>query len=165
MTLIRPLALLVSLAALAAPPSQAADPDADEGRPLHKFLPVADKSSVSLAYQWLDICQEAAARDVDRSGARPTILSRQMAIWATAVYDAWAAYDPTAVGTRLGNSLRQPAAAHTPAHKEAAISAASHRARDQRDPEIFLEQRRVTRHQLPDRRSLSLRGDRRSTLR
>lgn len=128
MTLIRPLALLVSLAALAAPPSHAADPDADEGRPLHKFLPVADKSSVSLAYQWLDICQEAAARDVDRSGARPTILSRQMAIWATAVYDAWAAYHPTAVGTRLGNSLRQPAAAHTPANKEAAISAASHRA-------------------------------------
>ncbi len=128
MTLIRPLALLLSLAALAAPPSQAADPDADEGRPLHKFLPVADKSSVSLAYQWLDICEEAAARDVDRSGARPTILSRQMAIWATAVYDAWAAYDATAVGTRLGNSLRQPAAARSKANKEAAISAASHRA-------------------------------------
>ena len=128
MTLIRPLALLVSLAALAAPTSQAADPDADKGRPLHKFLPVSDKSSVSLAYQWLDICQEAAARDVDRSGARPTILSRQMAIWATAVYDAWAAYDATAVGTRLGNSLRQPAAARTKANKEAAISAAAHRA-------------------------------------
>lgn len=128
MTLIRPLALLLSLAALAASPSLAADPDADEGRPLHKFLPVSDKSSVSLAYQWLDICQEAAARDVDHFGARPTILSRQMAIWATAVYDAWAAYHPTAVGTRLGPALRQPQASHTPANKEAAISAASHRA-------------------------------------
>src|SRR5712671_438235 len=69
------------------------------GKPLHKFLPIEDKSNVSLAYVWLDIAEEATAQDVDRYGARPTIISRTLAIWATAMYDAWAAYDPKAVGS------------------------------------------------------------------
>ena len=33
----------------------------------------------SAAYKWLDIVLEASARDVERVGAMPTILSRQMA--------------------------------------------------------------------------------------
>src|SRR5688572_21454156 len=36
----------------------------------------------NFAYRWLDVMQEAAARDVDRFGARPTVLSRQMMLWA-----------------------------------------------------------------------------------
>jgi hypothetical protein len=39
--------------------------------------------------------------------ARPAIISRTLAIWATAMYDAQAAYDPKAVGSRLGSSLRR----------------------------------------------------------
>ncbi len=80
------------------------------------------------AYRWLDVMQEAAARDVDRLGARPTVLSRQMMLWAVAMFDAWAAYDDKAVGTRLGGSLRRPAAERTLANKNAAISHASYRA-------------------------------------
>ncbi len=38
----------------------------------------------------------------------PTINARALAIVHTAMYDAWAAYDATAVGTRLGGSLRRP---------------------------------------------------------
>jgi hypothetical protein len=79
-------------------------------------------------YRWLDITQEVAARDVDRNGARPTVLSRQMMIWAVAMYDAWAAYDPLAVGTRLGGTLRRPIAEHTLANKNKAVSYASYRA-------------------------------------
>jgi hypothetical protein len=98
------------------------------GKPLHKFLgaPVSEKAS--LAYRLLDVCQEAAANDVDAHGARPTILSRQMAIWATSVYDAWAAYNEKAVGTRLGSSLRRPTAEHTEDNKKKAIAYASHQA-------------------------------------
>lgn len=99
-----------------------------EGKPLHKFLPIEDKSNVSLAYVWLDIAEEATARDVDRHGARPTIVSRTLAIWATAMYDAWAAYDSKAVGSRLGGKLRRPTAEHTLANKKAAISYASYQA-------------------------------------
>ena len=80
------------------------------------------------AYRWLDITQEVGARDVDRNGARPTVLSRQMMIWAVAMYDAWAAYDPVAVGTRLGGALRRPLAEHTLANKNKAVSYASYRA-------------------------------------
>ena len=91
----------------AAEPAAPAAPAAD-GKPAHKFLGAPASETASLAYRLLDICQEAAANDVDAFGARPTVLSRQMAIWATSVYDAWAAYDSKAVGTRLGKSLRQP---------------------------------------------------------
>ena len=62
-------------------------------KPLHRFLPVEDKSNVSLAYVWLDIAEEVTARETDANGARPTVGSRTLAIWATAMYDAWAAYD------------------------------------------------------------------------
>ncbi|MGE3171682.1 MAG: vanadium-dependent haloperoxidase [Planctomycetota bacterium] len=80
------------------------------------------------AWRWLDIMQEAAARDVDRIGARPTVLSHQMMIWAVAMFDAWAAYDEHAVGTRFGGDLRRPPAERTVANKHAAIAHASYRA-------------------------------------
>lgn len=48
-------------------------------------------SAPNLAYRWLDIAQEATAREVDRNSPRPTVISRTLAVWATAMYDAWAA--------------------------------------------------------------------------
>ncbi len=82
----------------------------------------------SAAYQWLDILLEAAAQDVDRIGARPTILSRQMAVCLTAAFDAWAAYDDKAVGSRLGGELRRPPEERTRQNKETAIAYAMFRA-------------------------------------
>jgi hypothetical protein len=82
----------------------------------------------SAAYQWLDIVLETAAREVDRVGARPTILSRQMAVAATSMYDAWAAYDDKALGTRLGSTLRRPPSERTQKNREVAIAYASYRA-------------------------------------
>lgn len=76
----------------------------------------------SAAYEWLDIILEASARDVERVGAMPTILSRQMAIPCTAMFDAWAAYDANAVGTLFGDSLRRPADERTTENKEIAIA-------------------------------------------
>jgi hypothetical protein len=80
------------------------------------------------AYRWLEIVLEASAREVDRIGARPTILSRQMAIPLTAMYDAWAAYDDKAAGTRLGGQLRRPPEERTQKNRETAIAYATYRA-------------------------------------
>jgi uncharacterized protein DUF6851/vanadium-dependent haloperoxidase-like protein len=57
----------------------------------------------------------------------PPINARALAMLHTAMYDAWAAYDPTAVGTRLGGALRRPAAERDDAHKSMAISFAAYR--------------------------------------
>lgn len=57
----------------------------------------------------------------------PTVNARALAIVHTAMFDAWAAYDATAVGTRLGSSLRRPAAERTTAYKSAAMSFAAYR--------------------------------------
>lgn len=81
----------------------------------------------SAAYQWLDIALEATAREHERILPRPTIGSRMLAIVVTAMYDAWAAYDERAVGTRLGGSLRRPPAERTLANKEKAIAYATYR--------------------------------------
>ncbi len=115
--------LAVALAALPVLPATAQEKG---DKPLHKFLSVEDKSKQTHAYQWLDIMQEATAREVDRNAPRPTIISRMMAIWATAMYDAWAAYDEKAVGSRLGAKLRRPKEEHTPGNKQKAIAYASY---------------------------------------
>ena len=66
-----------------------------------------------------------AVRDVRPA---PTVVARSLAIVHTAEFDAWAAYDPVAVGTRLGSSLRRPPAEATLANKQKAVSYAAYRA-------------------------------------
>ncbi len=56
------------------------------------------------------------------------MVARALAVAHTCVYDAWAAYDRDAVGTRLGGSLRRPPGERTLANKQAAISFAAYRA-------------------------------------
>ena len=58
----------------------------------------------------------------------PPMVARALAIVHTCIYDAWAAYDPVAVGTRLGGSLRVPLRDRTEANKTEAISFAAYRA-------------------------------------
>lgn len=103
-------------------------PNLAQEKQLHKLNSIEDYSQVSLAYRWLDIAEEATARNVDQFAARPTILSRTLAIWATAMYDAWSAYDSTAVGSRLAGELRRPVSEHTIHNKKTAISYASYHA-------------------------------------
>ncbi|HEY3241068.1 MAG TPA: phosphoesterase, partial [Acidimicrobiia bacterium] len=56
----------------------------------------------------------------------PTVGSRALAVLHTCMYDAWAAYDPVAVGTRRGASLRRPPEEQTLENKQEAISRAAH---------------------------------------
>ncbi len=74
------------------------------------------------AYRWLNVALQATAREHERHGARPTIGSRNLAICTTAMFDAWAAYDDKAVGTRLGGKLRRPKSERTLANKNKAIA-------------------------------------------
>jgi len=60
----------------------------------------------------------------------PPVAARAMAIVHTCMFDAWAAYDEVAVGTRLGGSLRRPLAERSADNKEKAISFAAYRALD-----------------------------------
>jgi hypothetical protein len=86
----------------------------------------AKKYVRSAAYEWLDIALEATAREHERVAPRPTIGSRMLSIIVTAMYDAWAAYDAKAIGTRLGGKLRRPAAERTEANKRKAIAYATY---------------------------------------
>ncbi len=63
----------------------------------------------TVVIQWNDATLQAI-RDTHLG---PPMVARDLAIVSTAMYDAWAAYDPVAVGTRLGGTLRRPAAERT----------------------------------------------------
>ncbi len=58
----------------------------------------------------------------------PPVVARSLAIANTCIYDAWAAYDSVAIGTRLAGTLRRPAAERTAANKDKAVSFAAYRA-------------------------------------
>ena len=71
---------------------------------------------------------EALLQGVRDSKLGPPMVARALAIAHTCIYDAWAAYDHKAVGTRLGRSLRRPSRERTLANRERAISFAAYRA-------------------------------------
>jgi len=69
---------------------------------------------------------EAALAAIRTTHPGPPIVARSLAITHTCMYDAWAAYDNKAKGTRFGKNLRRPNAERTVANKEKAISYAAH---------------------------------------
>jgi hypothetical protein len=106
-----------------------------------QFLVAAGTSAASLAFpklassargvppggdlvlQWNDAFLEG----VRNSKLGPPMVARALAIAHTSIYDAWAAYDNKAFGTRLGSSLRRPARERTLANAATAISFAAYR--------------------------------------
>ena len=81
----------------------------------------------SPAAELLSIALDTTA-DVVTHGARPTVGFRALAIAMTAMYGAWAAYDPLAVGTALGADLRRPRRERTRVNRETAMAFATYRA-------------------------------------
>jgi hypothetical protein len=71
---------------------------------------------------------EAALEAIRITHPGPPIVARALAVVHTCMYDAWAAYDAKADGTRLGGSLRRPVAERTEANKQEAVSFAAYRA-------------------------------------
>jgi hypothetical protein len=78
----------------------------------------------SVVFRW----NEAFLQGVRNAKLGPPMVARALAIAHTCIYDAWAAYDDKAVGTRLGGSLRRPAKERTLANTNQAISFAAYRA-------------------------------------
>src|SRR5437763_15217769 len=64
----------------------------------------------SVVVQWDSLALEA----VRRTHLGPPMVARALAVAHTAMYDAWAAYDATAAGTRLGATLRRPVGERSP---------------------------------------------------
>jgi hypothetical protein len=78
----------------------------------------------TIVVQW----NSAALQAIRNTHLGPPMTARALAIVHTCIYDAWAAYTPEAIGTRLGSFLRQPIAEHTLDNKNEAISYAAYRA-------------------------------------
>jgi hypothetical protein len=83
-----------------------------------------DNVAPNVVIQW----NQAALQGVLDSKLGPPMVSRALAIVHTCMYDAWAAYDERALGTRLGGALRQPRSKRGRNEKERAISFAAFRA-------------------------------------
>ena len=89
---------------------------------------VARAAADSLVVVW----NEEALESVRKLPPGPTVTARALAVVHTAIYDAWAAYDPVAVDTRqrlrANLDLRQPEGERTQANKERAVSFAAYTA-------------------------------------
>jgi hypothetical protein len=111
-----------------------------ENRKIRRFL---HRMTVSVALAMLGICvlpalaespnlviqwNNAALQAVRDSKLGPPMVARALFIVHNCIYDAWAAYDRTAVGTVFGRSLRRPKSERTLANKNQAISFAAYRA-------------------------------------
>jgi len=96
-------------------------------QPRKTLVPVADvsgKAGDSIVLRW----NQAALQGVRDSRLGPPMVARALAIVHTCAFDAWAAYDNHAIGTRLGAMLRRPARERTLDNKSIAISYAAYRA-------------------------------------
>lgn len=77
----------------------------------------------TLAVRWNDVLLEA----VRESHLGPPMVARAIGVVHTCGFDAWSAYDPVAVGTRLGGTLRRPPEERTEANREKAYSYGEYR--------------------------------------
>ena len=103
------------------PPKPAAPHGPKSGLNFDQWGPAATDDVV---LKW----DEQTLAEIRATKPAPTVVARDLAVVHTAMYDAWAAYDATAVGTRLGGSLRRPADERTADYKSKAISYAAYRA-------------------------------------
>src|SRR6516162_198772 len=78
-------------------------------------------SAASIVTEWLD----QAVPYAQEVAWEPTVGSRFFATLHTAMYDAWTAYDPIAVGVVSGTALKGPGGANNEANKREAISHAA----------------------------------------
>ena len=117
--------VLLSLAWLAGCSDRVTAPLVTNRTPvLHLDRVESSGAEVNAALRWNQTSLEA----ITNGTLGPPMVARALAIVHTAMFDAWAAYDEAAVGTRLGASLRRPSVEHTLAHKNEAVSYAAYRA-------------------------------------
>ncbi|MDY6783060.1 MAG: calcium-binding protein [Cyanobacteriota bacterium] len=86
-------------------------------------LVTVNDSSPTVSVLW----DRAAQQAVIDTAVGPTIASRAYAMVHTAIFDAWAAYDPTAIATQLNDDLQRPTSENTDTNKTEAMSYAAYR--------------------------------------
>lgn len=74
--------------------------------------------------RWNEVTLEA----IRATRMPPMQVARALAVVHTSMYDAWAAYDDAAVGTRMGGRLRRPASERLDTNRIQAMSFAAYRA-------------------------------------
>ncbi|HEX7148220.1 MAG TPA: phosphoesterase, partial [Actinomycetota bacterium] len=72
------------------------------------------------------VWNQAALEAIRRTGMGPPMAARALHEVHACVYDAWAAHDELAFGSRLGDELRRPPAGRTQAAKREAASFAAY---------------------------------------
>ena len=104
------------------------NPDSFSGElildPVDQLVTVNDPTP-TVSVLWDQAVQQAVI-NVPPSSTGPTVASRAYGLVHTAMFDAWAAYDPTAVSTQLGDELQVSASENTDANKEEAMSYAAY---------------------------------------
>jgi hypothetical protein len=85
------------------------------------MMQVSTASAASIVTEWLD----QALPYAQEVAWEPTVGARFFAILHTAMYDAWTAYDPIAVGVVSGTTLKGRGGANNEANKREAISQAA----------------------------------------
>ena len=85
-------------------------------------LVTVDDPSPTVSVLWDRVTQQA----VIDTAPGPTIASRAYSMVHTAMFDAWAAYDPEAIATQLGDELQQPEVEIAEANKIEAMSYAAY---------------------------------------
>ncbi len=86
-------------------------------------LVTVNDDSPTISVLWDRAVQQA----VINTAVGPTVASRAYSMVHTAIFDAWAAYDPTAIATQLGDDLQRPEAENTDANKTEAMSYSAYR--------------------------------------
>ncbi|WP_137992716.1 vanadium-dependent haloperoxidase [Streptomyces vilmorinianum] len=120
-------AALIGTVALTVSPASAQPTATDAGAPATEASEAAQGGD-NLVIQWNKMAYDASVKTAAKTNGlkRPPLGSRVYATVHSCIYDAWAAYDYKAVGTQLGDDLRQPYYKRTLANRKTAINYAAY---------------------------------------
>jgi hypothetical protein len=96
----------------------AGPPDPDTPAPLYTINGLGPTKGDNVVLRWdEELLQSIRANP---GGTGPTVTARALGVAHTSMFDAWAAYDARAFGTRYGGTLRRPPAERTLENKNKA---------------------------------------------
>jgi hypothetical protein len=102
----------------------AGPPDPDVPGPLYTINGLAPSKGDNVVLRWDEELLQSIRANPAATG--PTVTARAIGVVHTSMFDAWAAYDARAVGTRYGDKLRRPPAERTLENKNKAVSFAAY---------------------------------------
>jgi hypothetical protein len=104
--------------------------------PSFQLDPKTDNINVTDSSPTISVLWDRAIRSaVVNTKPGPTVASRAYSMMHTAMFDAWAAYDPDAISTLKGDRLQRPKSENTIANKTEAMSFAAYRVVSELFPE------------------------------